>query len=334
MLQTPDSKPEVLRNANHPRILYYLTGIVTIMDFMPIRHACRFAVHDEAGLLNCDTITTEALIKRIRPFTDPFTTESGDCPESWLIPLRGRDPAFFPDCPGAQREGQGQPQNEQLRQCVRAGKVQAAISTLAAGADPNTWDTAGRTPFHDLCDITRSGRIDMQGAVQIAAELLLAHGDPYCRDRAGQSVLDTLRQPGTTGSRAAATVCCPELHALMESAALSVTKPGHTAALHTALEVLGEPRRSRLARILDFSALRPFGEAELSWRNPPPDEETILAQIDEELRAVEQLSEVERKKAMKKLLLAWHPDKNADRLSLATTVFQYVQAHKFKVIAK
>jgi len=37
---------------------------------------------------------------------------------------------------------------------------------------------------------------------------------------------------------------------------------------------------------------------------------------------------------MKKLLLEWHPDKNADRHELATTVFQFLQAQKDRVVKR
>lgn len=350
MLQrdTKSDKAELLRHRTFPRILYYLTGVVTVMDFMPIREACRFAVYDEAGLLDCKLTTTAELLQQVRPFEDPYTTKSSECPESWLIPLAGQNPAFFPECPHAALEGQGRRDNESLRSAVRSGKVESAITLLEnAGADPNTFDPAGRTPLHDLCDLAVSGRIAMQPAVRCAAALLLAHGDPLCRDRAGGSALEAFLPPvrgsrTSAGRRAAyASASCKhrgprELRALLEAAALisDSATPCHTDALHSALEIIGEPKRSNLARILDFGALHAVGEAELAWRNPPPDGETILAEIDEELRMVERLPEVERKKAMKRLLLEWHPDKNAKRLSLATTVFQYLQAHKGAVIGK
>lgn len=81
-------------------------------------------------------------------------------------------------------------------------------------------------------------------------------------------------------------------------------------------------------------ALRIVGEAELAWRNPPPDGESVIAQVAEELRAAESLPEAERKRAVKRLLLEWHPDKNAHRLALSTMVFQYLQAHKGGVISR
>eukprot|EP00418_Pyrodinium_bahamense_P020360 CAMPEP_0179107602 /NCGR_PEP_ID=MMETSP0796-20121207/50087_1 /TAXON_ID=73915 /ORGANISM="Pyrodinium bahamense, Strain pbaha01" /LENGTH=192 /DNA_ID=CAMNT_0020805663 /DNA_START=330 /DNA_END=904 /DNA_ORIENTATION=+ len=174
------------------------------MDFKPIREACRFAVYDEAGLLDCESVTSRELLAMVRPFTDPYTTKSDECAETWLNPLNGRDPAFFPDCPKAECIGQGEPSNEVLRAAVRRGNVQEVRSIIETRAgrgsrpnfrphvDPNTWDIAGRTPLHDLCDLAGSGRLPAASAVRVAAELLLAHGDPTCQDRAGQDARSAL----------------------------------------------------------------------------------------------------------------------------------------------
>jgi len=336
MLQTaPKEPPRVLRHASLPRVVFYLTGVVTVMDFMPIREACRLAVFDEAGLLQCGEVTTEELLAQVRPFTDPYTTKGRECDETWLTPLGGKDPAFFSDCPSAQKPGQGSLQNDVLRKAVRRGDVKAVAGALpersAQGADPNTWDDGGRTPLHDLCDLAGRG-IRVKVAVQCAASLLLAHGDPRCPDRGRETPLEVaLRKPrGPTDPG-----CPEELKALMQAAAMDASREVDASALYRALELLDDPRRrSTLARLLALGGLRALGEAEFAWRNPEPGGEEVIGKVAEELKALEQLSEVERKKAMKRLLLEWHPDKNAHRLSLATTVFQYLQSHKGGVFAR
>jgi len=96
----------------------------------------------------------------------------------------------------------------------------------------------------------------------------------------------------------------------------------------------GEPARSQLARIFNLGGLRVLGEAETLWRNPPPGHDEIITEVEEEVRTLEALPEEQRKRAMKRLLMEWHPDKNPDRLDLATTVFQYLQTRKKDIIKR
>ncbi|KAM9850768.1 sacsin [Aulostomus maculatus] len=62
-----------------------------------------------------------------------------------------------------------------------------------------------------------------------------------------------------------------------------------------------------------------------SMRSSPASLEEAKQEIDECLAEIWHLSEVERKKAIKRLYLRWHPDKNLDRPSIATAVCQYLQ---------
>lgn len=88
------------------------------------------------------------------------------------------------------------------------------------------------------------------------------------------------------------------------------------------------------SRILGLCTLRPVGPAELSWRSPLPDEEKVLQGLGEELRALEMVPRQERRAQLRRLLLEWHPDKNAHRLSLATAAFQFLQANKALALGK
>lgn len=324
MLQTRGTRPRVQRLAKFPRVLLYLTGVVTVMDFWPIREACRLAVYDEAGLLDCPEVTQDGLISQVVPFSDPYTTESPECPETWLTPAAGKQPSFFHDCQKAQVPDQGCNGSRSLRAAVRRGDIHDVSDILSGGqsADPNCWNALGRTPLHDLCEM--AGRlVGSKVAVQIAAELLLAHGDPRCKDQNGLTAF----QMAIDGSPA-------ELLAILKAAMLDFSWMDDPSVIYRALEFLGEPKRSQFARLFDVHGIRAIGPAEYLWRCPPPDESIVLAKVAEELKAFEQLPEMERKKALKRLLLEWHPDKNADRLSLATTVFQFLQAQKGSVIRR
>jgi len=315
-------KPELLRHARFPRVLFYLVGSVTIMNFMPLREAIKFSVMDEAGLLNCKSTTVPQLLKRIRPFYDPYTTD-------WLNELDGRDPAFFPDCKKAQEPGQGEKENVELLEATKKGNIYAVQALLnpqkkcetESGADANTWDKDGWTPLHRLCHLERCG-METSVAVKIACLLLLAHGDPQCHDKKQRTVLKAARLGQSS----------PELKALMHASAAD--EHVNSSALYRALEMTGEPARSQLARIFNLGGLRVLGEAETLWRNPPPGHDEIITEVEEEVRTLEALPEEQRKRAMKRLLMEWHPDKNPDRLDLATTVFQYLQTRKKDIIKR
>jgi len=334
---------EIYRHDKFPRILFWLVGAVPVMDFVPIRRACKFAVYDEAGLLSCPSISTQGLLERIQPFSDPYTTKSEECPETWLTPpVLGEDLRFFADCRRASLPEQGREENKTLWTALRAGNlkhVQACLGVSTAGrpvffgiADANSWDTLGRTPLQSVVLQSSRGELAISEAVPLAASLLLAHADPNLADRSGETALHNLAALRRATPPGDVAVCLDRLEAMLSCAVLSDAVD--SLALYSALEQLGEPLRSRLSLVLALGGLRAVGEAELCWRNPPPDSETILAEVEEQLKAFEQLPEIQRKQALKKLLLAWHPDKNAHRLELSTTVFQFVQTKKSVVVKR
>ncbi|MBN3311755.1 SACS protein, partial [Atractosteus spatula] len=62
-----------------------------------------------------------------------------------------------------------------------------------------------------------------------------------------------------------------------------------------------------------------------SDRTPSKSLEEIKREIDECLKDIWSLLEEERQKAIRRLYLKWHPDKNRECVDLATKVFQYIQ---------
>mmetsp|Transcript_70680 Transcript_70680/g.218565 ORF Transcript_70680/g.218565 Transcript_70680/m.218565 type:complete len:157 (-) Transcript_70680:41-511(-) len=156
----------------------------------------------------------------------------------------------------------------------------------------------------------------------MVGELLLAHADPNCHDSARVTAVEHARQNGAS----------PEVRALLGAAALEESVD--RSALFNALEMLDKRQCSLLARVLDVGGLRAMSEAELTWRHPPPDSEAYISELEDVIVGLERLPEAQRKKEMKRLLLEWHPDKNAHRLDLATTVFQFLQAQKDRVVKK
>ena len=130
-----------------------------------------------------------------------------------------------------------------------------------------------------------------------------------------------------------------ELVALLAACSLQgVSEDGFAdpAGLFRALELLGEPKRSRIALgVLGLAALRAIGRAELKWRNPGPGLEEQLAALDDELAAVKRLKETsQRRRALRRLLFEWHPDKNSHRHELAKAAFQHIQVQKADILEK
>lgn len=228
-----------------------------------------------------------------------------------------------------QKRWQGNEGNHTLFKAVSLGDLQGVLKCLPAGrsaateriayADPNTWDEDGIRPLHVVGHLEKKEHPTAK-VVQIASSLLLAHGDPRCRNRKQISAFEYAKSNGAS----------PALIALLGAASMLLPEPSE--ALHTALELVGEPQRSNLARILAVDMIRPLGEAEQAWRNPRPDSEAFIAEVEETLLQLERQPEEARKREMKRLLLEWHPDKNGDRHELATSVFQYLQANKGRVV--
>ena len=68
-------------------------------------------------------------------------------------------------------------------------------------------------------------------------------------------------------------------------------------------------------------------EEEIGGSQPRPEREdvrSIKKQLCKELREIWKLSPSERKKAVRRLYLKWHPDKNPDRIELAEDVFKFL----------
>eukprot|EP00930_Biecheleria_cincta_P021619 TRINITY_DN15975_c0_g2_i2.p1 TRINITY_DN15975_c0_g2~~TRINITY_DN15975_c0_g2_i2.p1 ORF type:complete len:407 (-),score=57.36 TRINITY_DN15975_c0_g2_i2:317-1537(-) len=326
--QIDDKQPKRLyRHPHLPRVLYWMCGFIDVMDFEPFREICQLAVHDEAGLLSCDTMNLSEL--PWRKFRDPYTTESPLCKEGdWLTALQsGQDPSFFPDCPQMQRPWQSNERNANLFKAVSEGDLQGVLQCLPAGrqaateriADPNTWDVQGMRPLHVVGHLEKKEQ-PTAVVVRIASSLLLAHGDPRCRNCKQISAFEYAKSNGAS----------PAVVALLGAASMLLPEPSE--ALHNALELVGEPQRSKLACMLAVEMIRPLGEAEKAWRNPRPDSEAFIADVEETLLHLERQPEELRKKEMKRLLLEWHPDKNSERHELATSVFQYLQANKGRVV--
>merc|ERR1712060_824937 len=158
-------------------------------------------------------------------------------------------------------------------------------------------------------------------ACKIVAALLLFHADPNCHDFGYVNTMMHAQRNGASN----------EVSALLRAAAC-IECPAD--ALYNGLGMVEEPQRSLLARILGANAVRVMGKAEAVWRNPPPDSEAFIDELEDTIQSLERLPEDQRKKEMKKLLLQWHPDKNRNRYDLATTVFQFLQANKDRVIKR
>ena len=131
--------------------------------------------------------------------------------------------------------------------------------------------------------------------------------------------------------------CWRELAALLAACSLQgVTENGFAdpPGLFRALELLGEPRRSQIALgVLGLAALRAIGPAELKWRNPGPGLEEQLSALDDELAAIKRLRETsQRRRALRRLLFEWHPDKNSHRHELAKAAFQHIQVQKADIL--
>eukprot|EP00439_Symbiodinium_sp_Y106_P023866 s2052_g2.t3 len=375
----------LFRHDVYPKVLFWLVdGLVNVMDFGPIRQALRFNVYDEAGLLyDVPSISTSELMATLLPFKDPYTNKSENCDRTWLerppaketlgmatlqsgghvscnahaLALsRAQFPAevlrreialgFFPDCPRAQQPHQGCQANCLLRSAVRSGDVVRVRELLreSTPADANSWDDLGRRPLHDLCETAATGRGQL-GTLRLAAELMLAHGDPRAQDKAGKAALDLARSSKADLDSVESTTSLArkpflrELTALLAACSLQgVTEDGFAdlAGLFRALEYLGEPLRSQIALgVLGLAALRPIGPAEMQWRNPGPGLEEQLAALDDELAAVKRLKETsQRRRALRRLLFEWHPDKNAHRHELAKAAFQHIQMQKAAILEK
>ena len=167
--------------------------------------------------------------------------------------------------------------------------------------------------------------------------------EPAAKDKDGKSVLDEVScvELGTDESTRllAQKPFLRELVALLAACSLQgVTEQGFAdpAGLFRGLELLGEPKRSQIALgILGLAALRPIGPAELKWRNPGPGLEEQLAALDDELAAIKRLKETsQRRRALRRMLFEWHPDKNSHRHELAKAAFQHIQMQKADILEK
>ena len=165
------------------------------------------------------------------------------------------------------------------------------------------------------------------------------------KDKAGKAALDLARSSKADLDSVESTTSLArkpflrELTALLAACSLQgVTEDGFAdlAGLFRALEYLGEPLRSQIALgVLGLAALRPIGPAEMQWRNPGPGLEEQLAALDDELAAVKRLKETsQRRRALRRLLFEWHPDKNAHRHELAKAAFQHIQMQKAAILEK
>lgn len=323
MCQTPTERPKLYRHVRLPRVLFWLCGEIGLMDFSPTRKGIRFVVLDELGLLNCETIDPDTY--QFEKFRDPNTTQSHLCKDGdWLTDIKGQDPAFFPDCPRCQEPWQKRPEGAALYGVVksaREGQVAQMLQELMP-PDVNCWDAQGQRPLHRLVELEAKG-VTTESTVRIAALLLLAHADPRCHDFERVSVLQHAKR-----TKASHEVCA----LLRAAAAVTVEDGTDTQALHRALDLVGEPGRSSLHRVLCVHALRHVGEGEVRWRQP--DTESIIDEVETMLRRLEREPEEVRKQELKRVLLEWHPDKNSHRSDLATVVFQYIQANKDRVIRR
>lgn len=247
---------------------------------------------------------------------------------------------IFPDCRRAQELNQGRSINDVLRKAVARQDLAMVRQALASDADANTWDANGRRPLHDLCQaVAGISRLSCgenhQKCVQIAAELLLAHGDPRACDREGNTVLSLCNRL----ARRKAEDCAPLLFTLLGAIALENGEPSSVATstprLFRSLELLGDPLRSQVAvNLLGLQPLRALGAAELAWRNPSLGLQQQLVQIDEQLAQIKLMKPAKRKAALRRLLFEWHPDKNRHRHGLATEAFQHLQVQKAEIFGK
>ncbi|CAJ1388577.1 unnamed protein product [Effrenium voratum] len=320
----------LLRHAKYPKVLFWLVeGIVDVMDFSPIREALRFNVYDEAGMLfDCPEVSTEELLQMLRPFKDPFTNKGPNCVRTWLERPADREKevsyGFFPDCPRAQKADQGRSENRPLWQAVQRQDLAQARLALQANADANAWDTQGRRPLQELCEMAVAGK-GGDATLQIAAELLLAHGDPRARDKKGATALDVCKRLAQQKAPFG-----PQLVALLRAVAL---EDFEQRALFRALGRL--EKRSQVAlHLLGLRPLRPVAAAEVAWRSPGPDLEEQLRRLDEELQALQGLAAAARRRGLRRLLFEWHPDKNSHRYELAQTMFQHLQHRKAELLGK
>ncbi|CAK9051752.1 Sacsin (DnaJ homolog subfamily C member 29) (DNAJC29) [Durusdinium trenchii] len=334
-LTATSARGRLYRHAEYPKVLFYLVdGLVDVMDFSVIRQASRFNVYDHAGLLlDCPAVTTGELLEMIAPFKDPYTNKSQTCIRTWLERPTEREQevvnGFFPDCPRAQQPDQGRQPNQVLRLAVQRldlRKLQGVLSD----ADANTWDAHGRRPLHDLCHVAgeQRSRCGLANILQIAAELLLAHGDPRARDKDGTTALALCR-------RLVPKKAPPELLALLRVAALDDcgARACPMPVLFRALELMGEPLRSKVSvNLFGLKPLRAVSDAELAWRTPSLGLKEQLEELDAELAQIQRMKPTARRKAIRRLLFEWHPDKNQHRHELATEAFQYLQVRKAELL--
>jgi len=97
----------------------------------------------------------------------------------------------------------------------------------------------------------------------------------------------------------------------------------------------GRERQHRAGSILRGPrAARPRVQPEgVERRAPPPEDpgelpETALKAVREQLLALRQRDEADRRTLLKRLLVKWHPDRNPESTELATAVFQCIQQER------
>jgi len=315
MLQNEAHPGKMYRHERFPRVFIYLLGEVNLIDYRPIGQACRFAVLDEAGLLdNVPTISIRELKKRAVQFSDPYT-------QGWMLPLEGQDPAFFKDGFTDSKS------TRDLLEAAQAGDLQAVSASLVHDVDVNGWDEAGRTALHHVAVAESEGESTAQ-TLDCLANLLLAHADPGCHDRSRCSVV--AHAQNMSASLPVQALLCAAAAVNPKGTYLEVASAG-SGALYAVLDTLGEPRRSQLANILGIDALcvaRKCPQIELLLLRSC----MTISQLRHDLRRLERFSSERRKSALQDLLRRWHPDRNRLRPRHSVDALKIILAKRAELL--